>query len=955
MFFRRFLTAPGIRHLRSSITWRAIFLTSLLLLGLALLFTVVSHDRLTDRFVQARQAIYQARVREIELAINESAEQLQLLAGMAAASDRLGTAIQQDDARAVTKVLDPLWPTLQLDAGIDELRVLDRSGQTLAAAGRPLSDNESRLIDDLTRSVMTTEMPQSLLRCVQDCRQYAAVPVLVEGISAGLVVLSHSLADVTRYLSSMSESEVALLVTGASKLPPVEHSGRYLAAWNGNLVTLTHGEASLPVLQATSGSVALDHLLDAPRMFPYQGRNYEITALNIDEGNAYSSAGYFLLVSDITAQVAAIREETQNTLLVAIAGWLAAEILLVWILWPPMTRLRRLASLLPRLAQRDFPAITRAIQPKHGPFRDETDTLESATLDLAMQLEALERTVSSRDRELTQRLRELGLERDFITGLLDTARVLILTQDREGRIMLVNQHAEAVTGQSGQALLGRRFIDVFMLAEPNHARPFDRPSQEEGTLQTASLERRRIAWYHAPLPGRNPSDGTLISVGIDITERKVAEDRLAWLANRDPLTNLYNRRYFQDALDRTLTPQAHGAVLFLDLDQFKEVNELSGHPAGDQLLRLVARTLETEIGDTATVARLGGDEFSILVENVNVDEATQLAERIVKALETTSFAINGRRHRAIGSLGIALYPDHGTTPADIMASADFAMYRAKESAMQRWYLLTADAYSRQELQQRVYWVERIREALKKGDFELLLQPIARLDDGDISHYEALLRMHGDDGNYVMPSLFIPIAERSGQIVELDRWVLQESLRLSCRLRDSGVSLAVNLSGQSLHDSGLSRFLEQELRTSGANPHQLILEVTETAAVTDFSTARGVLQDLRDLGCKVALDDFGVGFSSFHYLAQLPADYIKIDGSFIQKILNSPEDRLIVKAIADIAAGFGKQAIAEFVDNPAMLPLLQEYGIAYAQGYHIGRPAPVRSVLAQRLAQNGLDP
>ncbi|WP_367399170.1 EAL domain-containing protein [Halomonas sp. FL8] len=950
---RRFLAVPGIRHLRGSITWRAILLTSLLLLGLASLFTVISHDRLTDRFAQARQSIYQTRASEIELAIDESAEKLQLLAGMVSASDRLGHAMQQDNGQAAADVLDPLWPTLQLDAGIDEIRVLDSRGKSLTSVGQSLGGNEDQLISDMIRHVMATETPQTLLRCADDCRQYAAVPVLVEGSSVGLVLFSRSLADVTRYLRSMSESEVALLVTNddANALPG--RSERHIAPWKGSLVTLTHGEASLPLLKSAANDIGLSHLLDAPWTFDYQGRNYELIALSIGESSDYSSAGYFLLLSDITDQIADIRTETQSTLLVALSGWLAAEGLLMWILWPPMARLRRLASLLPRLAQRDFPAITQSVHPKQGPFMDETDTLERATLDLAMQLEALERAVSNRDRELTQRLRELGLERDFITGLLDTAHVLILTQDREGRIRLVNQYAESVTGQTSKALLGRRFIDVFMLAEPDRTRPFDRPSQEEGTLKAATQESRRIVWYHAPLPGRDSGDGTLISVGIDITERKIAEERLAWLANRDPLTDLYNRRYFQEVLERTLVPDAHGAVLFLDLDQFKEVNELSGHPAGDQLLRLVARTLEAEIGNEARIARLGGDEFSILIENIDADEATQTAERIVRALETTSFAISGRRHRAIGSMGIALYPEHGTSPADIMASADFAMYRAKESAVQRWYLLSKDAYSRKELQQRVYWVERIREALRTGDFELLLQPIARLDNGETQHFEALLRMHGNDGNYVMPGLFIPIAERSGQIVELDRWVLKESLRLLNQVRDSGISLAVNLSGQSLHDSGLAKFLQQELLASGANPHQLILEVTETAAVTDFSTARGVLQDIRDLGCKAALDDFGVGFSSFHYLAQLPADYIKIDGSFIQKLLDSPEDRLIVRAIADIASGFGKQTIAEFVDNPAMLPILKEYGITYAQGYHIGRPSPAKDILAQQLAKNGV--
>lgn len=213
----------------------------------------------------------------------------------------------------------------------------------------------------------------------------------------------------------------------------------------------------------------------------------------------------------------------------------------------------------------------------------------------------------------------------------------------------------------------------------------------------------------------------------------------------------------------------------------------------------------------------------------------------------------------------------------------------------------------------------------------------RLEDGDIRHYEVLLRMRDADGGLISPGRFIPLAERSGQIVQIDRWVLRHSLQVLRHLQEKGISLAINLSGQSLHDDGMKQFLADELNASGADPNYLILEVTETAAVTDFSTARGVLQAMRDLGCRTALDDFGVGFSSFHYLGQLPVDYIKIDGSFIRSLPVSADSRVIVKAIADIASGFGKQAIAEFVDQEALLPILQSYGISYGQGFHLGRP------------------
>ncbi len=935
--------SPARERPRLSLTWRAIILNSLLLLGMVVTFTVISHDSLTHQFKESRQAIFDARQRELHLAIDRSADALTQLAGMAAASAELGRAVANADPGQAARAIAPLWPTLQLDAGSDEIVILDSQGRRLTSQGQPLVGDAPPMAN-WAETVVGRETPLATLRCVHDCRQYVAVPVLLDGVSVGIVVISRSLADITRYAQSMANADIALLVIDNQGDTTLSQATRYLPAWNGALVTLTRQTSSLPVVRAASQRFAFHEIQARPRDFAIADRSYELATITMDDTAWFPTSGHLLLISDVTAQVAAINRDTRSTLLIALAGWLAAEALLLLILWPPMARLRHLAALLPRLAQRDFSYVRQAIVPRQARFSDEIDSLEQTTLELAEQLGSLEAAVLSRDRELTQRLTELSAERDFINGLLDTAQVLILTQDSEGKITRVNRYTEIVSGKPEKALVGSRFTTLFARDAELDERPFDRPSQEEGVMLNAARDQRTIAWYHAPMPGEYRTSAALISVGLDITERKRAEERLAWLAHRDPLTNLYNRRFFQGALERALKRSRHGAVLFLDLDQFKEVNELSGHNSGDQLLRLVGDALLEKLDRNSVVARLGGDEFSLLVEDADTAQAIAVAEQVVKILEDINFSVNGRRHRAIASIGIALYPEHGSCVAELMAGADFAMYKAKESSAQRWHLLSAAKHSREELQQRVYWVERIREALNNDAFELYLQPIARLDDLSIQHYEVLLRMHGDDGSVVTPGLFIPIAERSGQIIALDRWVLRKSLALLARVQTRGIKLAVNLSAQSLHDNELSEFLANELQITGADPRQLVLEVTETAAVTDFSTARGVLQSIRQLGCQTALDDFGVGFSSFHYLGQLPADYIKIDGSFIQKLLTSSEDRLVVKAIANIATGFGKETIAEFVDQAGMLPLLQQYGITFAQGYHIGRPVPVTDIL-----------
>lgn len=937
----KFLRPPQ----RLSLTWRVIALSSLLLIVLVSLFTWLGHENLTRQFQESRNLHHDRQQREIRLALARSSDNLRQLAGLTAASASLGSPLQAGNIAEVEQALDTQWPALQLEAGIDEILVLNTRGQVVGNWGSGNTEAQLPILSWVQR-VINTERPLTTLRCATNCQQFAAVPVLVEGESVGMVVLARSLADVTRQAKEVSNSEIALLVTGSSVETSTVAPPRLLEAWNGYLLALTSEGQSLEPLQRASNAVPVHHLIDTPLSLEYQDRHLELSAVRMKEENEGNSLGYFLLISDITDQINAINSDTRTLLFVGIIGWIAAELLLLVILVGPMARLRRIAGLLPALAKGKFSDIHSAIPRHRRRIPDEIDVLESSTLELSSQLESLESEVQKRGNQLAERIEDLAKERDFVNGLLDTAQVFIIAQDSAGRISLVNEYTQLMLGVSESSLLGRHFVDIFEAGTVNPVNKIDFPHQEEKTLLTADHRLHTIAWYHAPLQTGNESKVSRISVGLDITERKAAEARLTWLAERDPLTELYNRRYFQNALQIAIERPRHGtgAVLLLDLDQFKEVNELSGHPMGDKLLREVADTLFNNLGRRGVIARLGGDEFALLLEETNAEQAVRVAQSIVQLLEGIGFVVGERRHRVTASIGIALFPTHGKTPADLMASADVAMYKAKESGLQHWHLLSKAENAKDELQERVYWVEKILSALEEDSFELMVQPICRLENRDVKHYEVLLRMRSEDGSLISPAHFIPVAEQSGQIVLIDRWVLRHSLKALSKLQDQGITLAVNLSGQSLHDEGLKQYLAEELAASGADPHHLILEVTETAAVTDFSTARGVLQAVRDLGCRTALDDFGVGFSSFHYLGQLPVDYIKIDGSFIRSLIISPDSRVIVRAIADIAKGFGKQTIAEFVDQEALLPILKDYGITYGQGFHLGRPENISTII-----------
>ncbi|WP_158025846.1 bifunctional diguanylate cyclase/phosphodiesterase [Salinicola socius] len=907
------------------------------MLALTSLIVWVSNHSLMSQFQQSRDEFYSNQSQEVSFNIQRSADVMRQMAGMIASSEDLGHALLNHNEAGVEAIIKALWPTLQLDVGIDDIVVYNRNLTPIVAMGRKLEFSSRVDSKEWIEGVLSNEKPSDRLLCVEACQQYVAVPILAQGVDAGVVMISRSLADITRYLQKSSGSEVALLVnSGKSSV-----EGRYLPRWGAYLAALTHESTVFPFIKKLSQQFDFSATQGKSLSYNDGGRKYEVASIALGTGSDDRSPSYFLLISDVTNQLKEIAKTTQAILTISLIGWAAAEILLYLILRYRMGRLREISRKLPLLAEREYNVMRRSIKARKSLFVDEIDALETTAVELEVKLESLESEVGKRGVQLEARVKELARERDFIRGLMNTAQVLVLTHRRDGRITLTNHLCQAITGLSDEALQQRTFQQLFSTDFFNADEFLSIGGQQESHFMAVDGIVRTIVWYHTPLR-IDENCQELISVGVDITERKLAESRLAWLANRDPLTELYNRRFFEEALQRAVVTGAFGAVLYLDLDRFKDVNELSGHQTGDQLLRAVASTL-SGLSHGSIVARLGGDEFAVLMEHTSTDTAVDLARKIVDHLDQQSVHIHGRTHRASASIGIAAYPDHGDRPDELMANADYAMYKAKADMAKRWHLLQPDQQDREELKQRVFWAERIRSALLYDQFELMLQPIFRLIDFNIQHYEALLRLRGDDGEYLSPGAFIPIAERNGQIAAIDRWVVAKGIELISKFTDGSISLAINLSGQSLQDKELVPFMESEFGKRGVEPRRLIVEVTETAAVTDFTSARGVLEDIRRLGCQVALDDFGVGFSSFYYLGQLPSDYIKIDGSFITTLPDSAENQLIVRAIADIAKGLGKKTVAEFVDKPSILPYLRKYNIDYVQGFYLGRPQPATEV------------
>jgi diguanylate cyclase (GGDEF)-like protein len=426
------------------------------------------------------------------------------------------------------------------------------------------------------------------------------------------------------------------------------------------------------------------------------------------------------------------------------------------------------------------------------------------------------------------------------------------------------------------------------------------------------------------------------------TQRELAE-RLAFIAERDPLTGLANRVRFSNEMERVigLLQRGHehqGALLYFDIDEFKTINDSFGHRAGDEVLVLTAQTVGMQVRSEELFARLGGDEFVILAPGASRQEAEVLAERIVGAVRGLAFDFSQRRLSLTLSLGIALFPEHGQESESLVSHADAAMYQAKASGKNCWRIYRPELDDSEQMLHQLGWNERIQRALDSQSLVLHFQGVHSVQTGQVSHYEALVRMIDpeDRSQLLMPGSFIPAAEKSGRIIDIDRWVIRDAIRILGEDPDLP-SLAINISARSFGEPGMTDLIRANLTAYQVEPARLIVELTETAALANIHDAELFIHDLRSLGCTVCLDDFGVGFSSFAYLKQLSADILKIDGMFIRNLPTDPDDQVFVRAIVEIARGLGKKTVAEFVGDAATLVILNKLGVDYAQGYYLSRP------------------
>jgi diguanylate cyclase (GGDEF)-like protein/PAS domain S-box-containing protein len=533
-----------------------------------------------------------------------------------------------------------------------------------------------------------------------------------------------------------------------------------------------------------------------------------------------------------------------------------------------------------------------------------------------------------------------------LAGIADA----VITSDNTGRVLYMNTAAERLTGFYSDDAKGKTLQSLFHLMNEDKTASvasnwLTDPASgfDEVVLERDDGASFIITKSASPLHAYNGILFGYVTVLHDVTMLRSLSNQLSYQARHDSLTGLINRYEFdrktQEAIDDVATENRTHCIAYIDLDQFKVVNDTCGHMAGDQLLQQLADNLKAKVRSADTLARLGGDEFALLLMGCNLKKAQKIVNDMLEVVQSYRFLFDDKVFKVGASIGLAeIFPNQALTLSEVLNIADSACYTAKKDGGNRVYTHRLDDNDMKERHNQLEWVSRIHLALEQQQFVLYIQRMESLGLSQELHCELLIRMQGEDDALYPPGYFLPAAERYHLMPKIDRWVVAEALSIMARKGDDFPYIcAINLSGQTLSEEGFLEYVIEQINLHGVDAKRVCFEITETAVIANLNKARHFIHALREIGCRFSLDDFGSGLSSFGYLKNLEVDFLKIDGMFVKAIVNNKIDRAMVESINNVGHVMGLHTIAEFAENDDIINMLKEIGVDYAQGYGVARP------------------
>lgn len=921
-----------------SIRWKIIVLACLVLVLTSGLF-VCQQYQLQSREFAVNQARLSERVRVIvEHLIHSQAERMQMLGNLL--MEQLREDMVDHHRDRLVAAVEAMATELSLGQGVVSVAFHDADHHLLAVWGDAGDVDNLVALSELS---VTQEQPKTRIECRQSCLYHTVLPVSHLGRTIGTVTLISNLEFFLNDLHLLSQADVAVL------------SGRMQSAQ-----TPIAGMRIVSV----SGGVAIRSVLEEARNGQWQNDVFQLSRagqvhqviLAATPMLSDSQIG-FAIISDVTNTLQLIDYEVKYN--IARGGVILglAIFLLYGLLRPTMRRIGHISQLLPLLGKGKFAEVRERAAPRRTGripgicLLDEVDELENLARDLACQLEHLRHEALQHTDLLAAQSSQLKQEWDFINGLLDTAPVLIVHYDGQGHIRLANAYALQTCGLANVA--GQDFASLFLTASSQDYAEGLAGMQvgvvcsSESEITCASGEVSDVLWYHVRLAVGGDGISTYLSVGMDITEHKKNEARIHNLAFYDPLTKLPNRRMLSDCLRHAIASNSrkntYGGLVFINLDQFKSINDGKGQRVGDQFLSEIARRLRAAVRDLDTVGHLGADEFVVLLEELNENvelaatQVRQIAEKL-RAIISASCSLADYTCQLTSSVGITLFNGGEVSVEEVFRHANIAMSHAKTSG--RNALCFFDPAMQVGIEERAALEADLRLALLNQQFQLFYQ-VQTNAEGLAIGAEALLRWFHPVRGMVSPLQFIPLAEESDLILPIGQWVLETACaqikQWEADELTRDLQLAVNVSVRQFHRADFVEQVLSALQKSGANPAHLKLELTESLVLKDIDDAIAKMEQLKKHGVRFSIDDFGTAYSSLSYLTQLPLDQLKIDQSFVRNIGLKSSDAIIVQTIINMARNLGMEVIAEGVETQHQCEFLEQAGCQNYQGYLFSKP------------------
>jgi diguanylate cyclase (GGDEF)-like protein len=926
-----------------SIRWKALILVSLILFLITL--TWISYS-IYFELKNYRDSVHQEQLRfqnSLDQILDDSFANLSKNAQIISNYPHIKSANQGPDKAGLRSKLDSQWYDLNLNIGVDYIAIEDETGSRIYDSLRLFEPDLRKKFQTALKGFgknTTKGQVSSFVFCDKDCIQIIKEPFFFSDNKKGYIVLGQNMSELISRFHSISGSGIAVLIHRPEE-NTVDTESQYIQAWKSYLWAATNFDEVLSVLQEYS----IDHK-EVQNVY-YQSSlsgildsQYRVSRLIPAN---YLQVGYtasYVTINDNSKNITLFKNSVFNQIITGLIAWVVAVLLVLLAVMGPIQRVLVVANALTFLPQHKFTRVRKILGPKRYSSVDEISELENGALKLTDDLEALNSQVIFSETRLKEQILAATRSKDFLKRLFDNADLFIVIQSKTFHCKDANYFFEGqfetdsfldiLVDDEDIVLLKQKLPDLLT----NKADKF----VHEAWAKNRHGDLLVIAWTHTLVETVQGEFG-ILSIGMDITQRKRDEHALKWLADNDSLTKIGNRRVFHSGLEKLLALQTVGAVVFIDVNRFKQINDIYGHTAGDQLLVEIAETLKHQVRDNDLVCRLAGDEFTLLLTDIDKHSLPGVLSHLSAKLSGTLEMSEGRRVDYSCSLGAAMFPEHGSDSQTLIVHSDMAMYQAKRRGLNNWHIFDYSDDSLKLQQEEHQLMSILKQAIKESLFTFEFQPIMSLSKKEVSHYETLLRLKDEHGQPISPKEFIPVAERVGLIGDIDLWVVDRLFKLigSFFKEDTiRIKLSVNISGPSLQDNYFVDRLVKLAKYYQVKPDMVVIELTETAYIDNLNKVMENLEFLNFKGFEIALDDFGVGFSSFSYMKELPLNYVKLDGSYVRNLKDNHKNQAFIESVVIMAKAFNMKTIAEYVEDKKTMKLLKSLGVDYAQGFYVGK-------------------